>query len=124
VRRQTVRLARQPVDANDPFLYHKTTHRDIYTGAMQQAGACDDVLLWNRDGYITETTIANVIRTVGGEDLTPPVHCGLLAGTYRRHLLEQGVLREQLIHRDELASGEIIGLVNSVRGRYEAELIN
>jgi para-aminobenzoate synthetase/4-amino-4-deoxychorismate lyase len=122
-RRRKIRLARHPVDNSNPFLYHKTTHRDVYTRAMRGAGDCDDVLLWNRDGYITETTIANVIRNIGGEDLTPPVECGLLAGTFRQHLLEQGLLREQAMHRDELEFGETLVLVNSVRGRYEAELV-
>ena len=48
-------------DIADPFLRHKTTHRDIYERALKTAGEADDVILWNRRGEITESTIANVV---------------------------------------------------------------
>jgi len=117
-----VRLAVEPVDPLDVFLYHKTTRRDVYERALRAAEDADDVLLWNTDGYITETTIANVIVRLGGRLVTPPISCGLLGGTYRRWLLEHSDLEERPIHIEELTNFDEITLINSVRKSYTARL--
>ncbi len=76
-------LALHPVDASDLFLYHKTTHRQVYDAAIEGFGDADDVLLYNRKAEVTETCRANIAARVGNELLTPPISCGLLAGTFR-----------------------------------------
>ena len=119
-----LRLARRPVDAGDPFLYHKTTRRDVYDDALADAADCDDVILYNADGFVTETCVANVVIEQQGRKTTPPVHCGLLGGVYRAHLLRNGELTERPVHVSELSSGQRITLINSVRGEYPAVLIN
>ena len=116
-------LAAQPIDPDNPFLYHKTTRRDVYERALASAPACDDVLLWNPDGYLTETSIANIVVDIDGERYTPPVSCGLLGGTYRQWLLERGEVRERKIHVDELPRICGLSLVNSVRGEIPARLL-
>ena len=45
---------------------------------------CDDVILFNERGEITETTISNLFLEIDGELLTPDLSAGLLAGTFRR----------------------------------------
>jgi para-aminobenzoate synthetase/4-amino-4-deoxychorismate lyase len=119
-----IALARTPVDRDDPFLYHKTTRRAVYERALAGAGDCDDVLLWNGDGCITESSTANVVVTFDGERFTPPVSAGLLAGTYRRRLIEAGRVREREIRIDELGRADAIALINSVRGEMPARLID
>ena len=113
-------LASEPIDKNDPFIYHKTTHRNVYEQALRNANGADDVLLWNEDGYITETTIANIIVRIDGEPCTPPIECGLLGGTYREKMLRDGHTRERKIKVEELTPGTEIVLINSVRGAYAA----
>lgn len=115
-------LAATPVDTRDPFLYHKTTHRVVYERALAGAGDVDDVLLWNRDGNVTETTIGNVVVRLDGKLWTPPVACGLLAGTFRRKLLRDGEIRERPVSVAELASAEEIFVINSVRGWIPCKL--
>lgn len=115
-------LAAEPVDVDDPFLYHKTTRRDVYDRALEAAGDYDDVLLWNDEGYITETATANVLVEIDGRLLTPPVDCGLLGGTYRRRLLDTDQIEERRIHIDELTESQALQLVNSVRGRFSGVL--
>ena len=117
-----VKLAAGPVRADDPFLYHKTTRRDVYDAARASVSDCDDVLLWNEDGFITETTIANVAVDLGGRLCTPPEDCGLLPGTLRRTLLDAGELELRRIRVDELSVGDEIALFNSVRGVYRGVL--
>ncbi len=118
-----VRLAAKPVDPGDRFLYHKTTHRAVYEQAKAGVEDCDDVLLWNPAGELTESTIANIVVERNGELLTPPVRCGLLPGTYRAELLEQGNIREAILPVSELSPSDKIHLINSVRKWREAILI-
>ena len=117
-----VRMARQPINPKDPFLYHKSTHRTVYEQTLAQLPEYDDALLWNEKNQVTESCIANVVVERDGRLLTPPVRCGLLPGTYRRYLLEQGEVKEEIINVQDLQSCSRIYLVNSVRGRWEVSL--
>ncbi len=110
-----VTLAKEPVDSQDVFLSHKTTHRVVYEKAKESFPDCDDVILWNEKGEITEGCIANIIIRKDGRLVTPPVECGLLAGTFREHLLTSGEIEESSITIDELKSADEVFLVNSVR---------
>ncbi len=113
-------LATKPVDADDVFLYHKTTHRLVYETARARRPECDDVLLWNERGELTETTTANLVLAVDGRLVTPPVGSGLLPGVLRAELLEAGVVQDQVLTMDDLARCQTIILVNSLRGWREA----
>ncbi len=106
----------RPVDASDPFLFHKTTHRRRYEEALARHPQADEVALWNARGELTESTRANLVLKLGGRWLTPPVSCGLLAGTYRAELLERGRIREQVMPIAALDEADEVLLINSVRG--------
>ncbi|NIA14805.1 MAG: aminodeoxychorismate synthase component I [Nitrospiraceae bacterium] len=110
-----VGFARTPVDESDVFLYHKTTHRGVYAKAKASRPDCGDVLLWNRRGEVTESTTANVVFEIGGRLVTPPVKCGLLAGTMRRRLLAEGTIHEQVVTKADMTRAASIRLINSVR---------
>lgn len=116
-------LTPESVDETDVFLYHKTTHREVYERAREAAPDADDVLLFNQKGELTESTIANlVIETVEGRRLTPRRRCGLLAGTLRAELLERGLIEEATLTREDAWAARKLWLVNSVRGIYPAAL--
>jgi len=120
-----VALAPHPVDERDVFLYHKTTNRTVYERLRTDFGSeVDEVLLYNRRGEITETTIANVVISIDGREYTPPVRCGLLAGTCRQHLLASGQVTERIISLEEIRAHEAFTLINSVRNRYPAQLVS
>jgi para-aminobenzoate synthetase/4-amino-4-deoxychorismate lyase len=112
----TIGLDERPTDSSDVFLFHKTTHRAAQDEARRRRPDGDEVVLWNERRELTETTRANLVVKVGGEYLTPPVDCGLLAGTYRAELLSRGRLREAVLPIDTLEEAEEVFLVNSVRG--------
>jgi para-aminobenzoate synthetase/4-amino-4-deoxychorismate lyase len=118
-----VALAAAPVNAGDVFLYHKTTHRRAYEEAAAGRPGFDDVILANRDGEVTESTVANVLVRIGGAWWTPPVACGLLAGTLRARLLERGCVKERRLSVSDLLAAEAVCLCNSVRGVYAACLV-
>jgi len=105
------------------FLYHKTTRRDVYERARASRIEADAVLLWNREGEITEATEANIVVELGGDRVTPPVECGLLPGTLRAELLAAGAIIERRVRVDELQSATALWLINSVRGWLPATVI-
>ena len=47
---------------------------------------------------------------------------GTSSGTLREELVEAGLVREERIHRDEVGSGARLQIINSVRGRVDADL--
>lgn len=118
-----VGLATNPIDLKDVFLYHKTTRRQVYEEALASRPDCEDVILWNASGEITEASSANVIIKSEGRLLTPPVTSGLLAGTFRDRLLAERKIREGVIIIEDLWHSEAIYLINSVRRWREAKLI-
>ncbi len=115
-------IAKAPVDISNSFLYHKTTHRQVYEQALSQNPAFEDMILWNEKGEITESCFANVVVELNGELWTPPVRCGLLAGTYRAALLEKGEIKEKIIMKSDLENSTRIYLINSVRKKQEVTL--
>ena len=120
----TAGLAPGPVNSQDPWLYHKTTVRDIYEQARKARPECDDVILWNEKNEVTESCRSNVVVEMDGELLTPPIHCGLLGGTYRGHLLADGKIRERVILLEELEQADRIFTINSVRRWMTTTLID
>jgi para-aminobenzoate synthetase/4-amino-4-deoxychorismate lyase len=118
-----VGLAARPVDPDSVWLHHKTTRREAYDEALASRPDCDDVVLWNSRGEITEATIANVVVEVAGRRATPPVSSGLLAGVERSHLLAEGGVRESIVYVADLHPGQRVWLVNSVRGLRAAEYV-
>jgi para-aminobenzoate synthetase/4-amino-4-deoxychorismate lyase len=120
-----VRIAAERTDPADRMLYHKTTHRPLYAQACEKAAreGCDDVIFLNLRGEVTEGAISNVFVEKDGRWFTPPVECGLLAGVYRRHLLEtRPEIAERVLFLDDLRRADAIYLANAVRGLRRVEI--
>jgi para-aminobenzoate synthetase/4-amino-4-deoxychorismate lyase len=114
-----VALARRPLVEHSPFLHHKTTHREHYLVLLEehrehQPGIAD-LIFWNEAGFITESSIANVVVGIGEELFTPALAQGLLPGVFRKALVQRGVVKEKDIRIDDLYEAESLFLVNSVR---------
>ena len=127
-----VGLAREPVDSQTVWLYHKTTRRHLYDAARASRPDCDEVILHNERGELTEAGSSNIALLLDGELVTPPVESGLLGGTFRGYLLKNpkgwqnpgGLpLREKVLTLADLARCEEVYLFNSVRGWGTAALI-
>ncbi|HEY6837755.1 MAG TPA: aminodeoxychorismate synthase component I [Geobacteraceae bacterium] len=111
------------VDSSDPFLYHKTTRRELYAAELARNPHCVDVIFRNERGEVTEAANSNVVAKIGGKRLTPPLASGLLPGTFREELLESGILVERTLTAEDLAEAEAIFLINSVRKWRPAALV-
>jgi para-aminobenzoate synthetase/4-amino-4-deoxychorismate lyase len=124
---KTVRacVSRQRTDSKGPMLFHKTTHRPLYAEAFKEAvnAGYDDVLFMNLAGEITEGAISNIFVQKDGRWLTPPVESGLLAGVYRRHLLEMlAGAEERVLYPEDLRQADAVYLCNAVRGLRRVEI--
>lgn len=118
-----VALAPQPVNSRDPFLFNKTTHREIYESQLATRPDCDDLIFWNERGEACESSIANIVLETSGLKWTPPRNSGLLAGTFRDELIQQGKIQERVILKAELAEVCYFYLINSVRRWIPAQLV-
>jgi para-aminobenzoate synthetase/4-amino-4-deoxychorismate lyase len=109
------RVAHEPIASRDPFVHHKTSHRDLYERRLAAATDCDDLILVNERGELTELTIGNLVVEIDGRMLTPPRECGLLAGVFRGELLRQRKLEERVLTVADLSRASRIWRVSSLR---------
>lgn len=117
------KLAVEPVNSQNPFLFHKTTHRQVYKQHESEVEGVFSVLLWNEHEQLTEFAIGNLVVEMNGCLYTPPVENGLLAGTYRQFLLDTGKIVEKEIHKNDLEDCEAVWFINGVRGWLKVKII-
>jgi para-aminobenzoate synthetase / 4-amino-4-deoxychorismate lyase len=108
-------LAAESVTSDTLWLYHKTTQRQLYEAARAARPDCDEVLLWNERGELTEATTANLVLELDGELVTPAADSGLLPGTFRAELLDRGEIVERIVPVAALRQATAVYLINSVR---------
>ncbi|OZJ03976.1 hypothetical protein BZG36_03252 [Bifiguratus adelaidae] len=136
-----VKLDTQAIHTDSPFIRNKSTQRRVYDEARARVG-CDwhggeaskenipfDVILYNKFGQVTETSIANIaIQDGDGQWITPKAECGLLPGVYRQECLEVGHMKEGLVTisdlKDAVKRGRRIKCFNSVRKEYDVVLLD
>lgn len=105
---------------------HKMTRRALYHSALNAHPEFHDLILCRPEGAITESCFANVVVKIGNELCTPPLSSGLIAGVFRKMLLDAGLVREREITQQELVAASDVYLINSVRGwmKLKPELDN
>jgi len=114
------------VFSGDIFLRHKTTCRELYDEQYAEAvgRGYDEVLFLNERGEVTEGAISNLFIEKDGQWFTPPLSCGLLPGTYRRHQLEtMDAAAERVLRLEDLATADAVYLCNSVRGLRKVNVV-
>jgi 4-amino-4-deoxychorismate lyase len=116
---QSIRL-----EANNPFLAHKTTLRSHYDQARAEypVDMADEIILLNEQGHVCEGTITSVFVEQERILMTPPLADGLLRGILREELLETGKAIEHPLVPDDLERGQFF-VGNSLRGLLPARLV-
>jgi len=89
------------IEANDLAYSFKYQNRQILNELFAQRGKADDILII-KNGFITDTSYANVAFLDSGKWLTPAMP--LLAGTRRAQLLKEGLILEKQIRVQELSN--------------------
>ena len=116
-------LADAPIQRKDFRLRTKTTQRTLYDQNRGVRLDIDDVILFNEDNEITETTIFNLYLKIQGVLYTPALPSGLLPGVYREHLLALGAAKERVLSVQDLSKAEGLYVSNAVRGLCPAILV-
>lgn len=91
----------------------------------------DDVIFLNENGYVTETSCANIFIVKNNEMFTTKLTDGLLDGIMRRKIIENFKVQEKSITLEELEKADEVIITNSLMGvmsvkniddvRYESE---
>lgn len=121
----TVRIASSVrLSSSEPLLRHKTSMRSTYDAARAEftREQCDEVLLLNDKGEVSEGTITNLFIQDSEGLLTPPLSSGCLAGVLRTSLLCQTKARVAPILPTDLVDQPFY-LGNSLRGLIRGRLI-
>jgi len=118
-----VAIAEKRTDSRDQFLFHKSTHRPIYSTEPAKRTECIDLIFTNERDEVTEGASHNIVAKIDGEMITPALECGLLPGVFREELLERGGIRERVVTVDRLKMADEIYLINSVRKWRRVKLI-
>jgi para-aminobenzoate synthetase/4-amino-4-deoxychorismate lyase len=122
-----VTISHKQTSSNDIFLYHKTTHRNLYNQEHENCSRKGffDVIFTNEKGEVTEGAISNVFIKKNGTLYTPPLECGLLPGIYRQYLLQHPKIKvkEKKLTKNDLQKASEIYLANAVKGLIKVVLL-
>lgn len=96
----------------------KYAGRDELNVLFGRRGECDDVLIV-KNGFLCDTTIANIALLIGEKWLTPEEP--LLAGTTRARLVDEGFLHPAVLRVDDIAKASKVAVMNAMMGFVEVE---
>lgn len=115
------------LDAGDPWLRHKTTHRPRFAAAqawLQAHPEHFDLIFRNTAGDVCEGSRSTIyVRDAAGAWLTPPLASGLLPGVKRQALLDEGAVREARLSLADLRQAPALRVSNALRGCLDARLV-
>ncbi|KAJ7459184.1 aminotransferase [Mycena galericulata] len=115
----------EPTPPSGLFSSTKTTERTVYNAARARVGLPPlptddaDVILYNPQLHVTESSVSNVAFYHADVWVTPPLASGCLPGVLRRWLLQHKRIREAAegeLTKAQLLPGDWVLLFNSVRG--------
>ena len=84
----------------------------------------DDVIFLNENGYITETSCANIFIVKNNELFTPRITDGLLDGIIRRKIIENFKVEEKSITFEELNKSDEMIITNSLMGAMSVKKLD
>jgi 4-amino-4-deoxychorismate lyase len=98
---------------------YKYENRSELNSLFQQRGTCDEIIIV-KDGFITDSSYANLIFRKQNEWFTPVTF--LLAGTMRNFLLDQKVIKAASIRPEDLHQFNACKLINAMLGMDAPEI--
>jgi para-aminobenzoate synthetase/4-amino-4-deoxychorismate lyase len=112
------------INSNDLFLYHKTTRRELYDREWKHYSetlGADEVVYLNENGELAEGSRTTIFLESDGRLVTPRLAAGLLPGTLRAALIDDGRALEARLTIEDINAAKTIYLGNSIRGLVRAE---
>lgn len=96
----------------------KYSNRETLNALFAQRDGCDDVLIV-KNGFLTDTTIANIALFIEGRWLTPDTP--LLEGTTRARLINDGFLAPVPLTPNDITRSCKVAVMNAMIGFVEVE---
>lgn len=107
------------VEDNKISYEYKFKDRSEIGALFDRRGDCDDILIV-KDGNITDSSIYNIVFKRKDIWVTP--WSALLLGTMRQSLIQQNIIREEEITKDDIHTFESFKLINAMVGFDGPEL--
>lgn len=90
---------------------YKSTDRSRLAALVADSG-CDDIIIV-KNGFVTDSSFANLVLEDATGALYTPSHC-LLAGTKRASLMDDGTIDDRPVRAEELYDASKIYLINAM----------
>lgn len=75
----------------------------------------DEVLLIDQSDFVGEGATCNFVFYIQGEWVTPPLSSGVLPGIMRALAIENSLVKERVVHRDDLERATAMMAISSLR---------
>jgi 4-amino-4-deoxychorismate lyase len=108
------------IECNDIDYHLKKSDRSLLDDLYSKRDNCDEIIIV-KDGFITDTSISNLIFFDGKNWFTPETP--LLKGTCRQRLLNEGKVSEVKIRVETFEQYVGLKLINAMRQPDEEEMI-
>jgi 4-amino-4-deoxychorismate lyase len=108
------------IECNNIDYHIKRSDRSILDDLFSRKGDCDEIMIIKK-GFITDTSISNLIFFDGKNWFTPKMP--LLKGTCRQRLLKEGKISEKVIRVEDLSQFPGLKLINAMRLPGEEAMI-
>ncbi|OZI40116.1 aminotransferase [Bordetella genomosp. 5] len=122
---QEILIAPETLNASEPLLRYKTTHRPWYTKTIEWLPSHPhifDLVYINQRGEVCEGSRSNVYVQQGDRWYTPPVDSGCLPGVQRAALLDANDVHERVLTVQDLREARALRLSNALRGWFDVVL--
>jgi branched-chain amino acid aminotransferase len=116
-----IRLHPELIDGHQHKIFPYSERLDILHQA--RAAGFDDALVCNKRELISEGSVTNFIAQIDGQWITPPISDGALPGIMRGILLENNLVVERSISRNDIMTISSAFLLSSLRIAQAVESI-
>ena len=106
-------LQKLKIVSSDISYAYKYTNRNSLNALLEKHPQYDEIII-EKEGYITDTSIANLAFYDGQQWFTPQIP--LLEGTMRAKLLNEGFLHTRHIKSSEISNYQKVALMNAMIG--------
>jgi 4-amino-4-deoxychorismate lyase len=98
---------------------HKALDRSELDALFARRGAADDILIVSPEGFLRDTSIANIALKINSRWFTP--ERPLLPGTVRARLLAEGKITPVPLRFEDLTRAEAVAVLNAMVGFHIVE---
>ena len=101
------------VEDNSIVYPHKFKDRGRIDRAFGKREGCDDILII-KNNLVTDSSYSNVVFKKSGNWFTP--ESPLLPGTMRQRLLDKGLIKAEVIRKEDIETFDCFKLINAMLG--------